>query len=42
MNLQNFFNPKSIAIIGTSADKNKVGYALVNNILKGAKRDIYL
>ena len=39
--LQNFFNPKSIAIIGASADKNKVGYALVNNILKGAKRDIY-
>ena len=41
MNLQNFFNPKSIAIIGASADKNKVGYALVDNILKGAKRDIY-
>jgi acetyltransferase len=41
MNLQNFFNPKSIAVIGASADKNKVGYALVNNILKGARRDIY-
>ena len=41
MDLTNFFNPKSIAIIGASADKNKVGYALVNNILKGAKRDIY-
>jgi acetyltransferase len=39
--LESFFNPKSIAIIGASADKNKVGYALVDNLLKGAKRDIY-
>src|ERR1035437_4273541 len=41
MNLTNFFNPKSIAIIGASSDKNKVGYALVTNLLNGAKRDIY-
>lgn len=41
MNLQNFFNPKSIAIIGASADKNKVGFALINNVLRGAKRDVY-
>jgi acetyltransferase len=39
--LENFFNPKTIAVIGASSDKNKVGYALVNNLLSGAKRDIY-
>jgi acetate---CoA ligase (ADP-forming) len=41
MNLNNFFNPKSIAVIGASNDKNKVGYALVSNLLGGAKRNIY-
>ena len=41
MNLQNFFNPKSVAVIGASSDKNKVGYALVKNLLNGAKRNIY-
>jgi acetyltransferase len=41
MNLKNFFNPHSIAVIGASNDKNKVGYALVFNLLRGAKRDIY-
>jgi acetyltransferase len=41
MPLTNFFNPKSIAIIGASADKNKVGYAIIANLLSGAKRDIY-
>ncbi|MGC9605471.1 MAG: acetate--CoA ligase family protein [Minisyncoccia bacterium] len=41
MTLQNFFDPKSVAVIGASNDKNKVGYALISNLLKGAKRDIY-
>ena len=41
MNLQKFFNPKSVAVIGASADKNKVGYALLFNLVNGAKRDIY-
>jgi acetyltransferase len=31
MDLNNFFNPKSVAIIGASSDKKKVGYALVAN-----------
>jgi len=41
MTIQNFFNPKSVAVIGASADKNKVGYALLFNLVSGAKRDIY-
>ena len=41
MNLNNLFNPNSIAVIGASSDKNKVGYALMANLLNGAKRDIY-
>ena len=45
MSLQNFFNPRSIAIIGASADRNKVGYALMANLVagkkNGRKRDIY-
>ena len=32
MNLNNFFIPKSVAIIGASSDKNKVGYALMANL----------
>ncbi len=32
MNINNFFNPKSIAIIGASSDKSKVGYALMANL----------
>lgn len=41
MSLENFFNPKSVAVIGASNDKNKVGYALMKNLLDGAKREIY-
>ncbi|MCX6719468.1 MAG: acetate--CoA ligase family protein [Candidatus Taylorbacteria bacterium] len=33
MDLIPFFNPKSVAIIGASSDKNKVGYALMANLL---------
>jgi len=32
MNLNNFFNPKSIAIVGVSSLKSKVGYALMANL----------
>ena len=30
--MENFFNPKSVAIIGASSDKSKVGYALMANL----------
>ena len=32
-NLNNFFNPKSIAIIGASLNKEKLGYGILKNIL---------
>ena len=39
MNLSNLFNPKSIAVIGASPNKDKVGYSLVKNLLSGGKRN---
>jgi acetate---CoA ligase (ADP-forming) len=39
--MENFFDPKSVAVIGASSDKNKVGFALVSNLLGGKKREIY-
>lgn len=43
-----FFNPLSVAVVGASNDKNKVGYALVANLLSdtisgagGTKRNVY-
>lgn len=33
-NLEQFFNPHSVAVIGASAEPGKVGYDLVNNLLK--------
>jgi len=41
MNLQNFFNPKSIAVIGATGDKNKVGFALMQNLLASRQRKIF-
>ncbi len=35
MDLKNFFDPKSVAVIGASNDKNKVGYSLVFNLKGG-------
>ncbi len=35
MDLKNFFDPKSVAVIGASNDKNKVGYSLVFNLKSG-------
>jgi len=40
-NLEKFFDPKSVAVIGASSDKTKVGYSLVYNLLSGKKREIY-
>ncbi len=35
MSLDSFFNPKSVAIIGASHTPGKVGYAIVDDFLKG-------
>lgn len=34
MDLEKFFNPKSVAVIGASSDKSKVGYAFMSNLLQ--------
>jgi acetate---CoA ligase (ADP-forming) len=34
MNLDNFFKPKSIALIGASQDASSLGYNILNNLLK--------
>jgi acetyltransferase len=41
MNLEKFFDPKSVAVIGASSDPKKVGFALVSNLLDGKKREVY-
>ncbi len=41
MNLENFFNPKSVAVIGASSDESKVGFALMKNLLGGSKRVVF-
>ncbi|MFH0925988.1 MAG: acetate--CoA ligase family protein [bacterium] len=33
--LDNFFNPRAVAIIGAAREQGKVGYEVLNNILKG-------
>ncbi|MDD4333429.1 MAG: acetate--CoA ligase family protein [Patescibacteria group bacterium] len=38
MNLNTLFNPQSIAIIGASRDKEKLGYQILNNIRSGGYR----
>lgn len=35
MSLQTFFNPKSVAIIGASRQKGKVGYEILTNMIAG-------
>lgn len=43
MDLKTFFNPKSIAVIGVSDNPKKVGYLVVDNLLKqGYMGEIYL
>ncbi len=42
-NLDKFFNPKSVAIIGASLKENSVGFGLVKNILTGKEvRQVFL
>lgn len=31
--LENFFNPKSVAVIGASSDRGKIGYEILKNII---------
>jgi len=38
MSLQSFFNPKSVAIIGASRQKGKVGYEILTNLVAGGYR----
>ncbi|MBR1982789.1 MAG: CoA-binding protein, partial [Akkermansia sp.] len=33
MSLETFFNPKSIAVVGVSADPTKLGAVVFNNII---------
>lgn len=33
--LEKFFYPRSVAVIGASADRNKVGYGIINNLIEG-------
>jgi len=33
MSLENFFNPKSVAIVGASGQKGKVGYEILKNMI---------
>jgi acetyl coenzyme A synthetase (ADP forming)-like protein len=41
MNLSKLFDPSSIAVIGASADKTKVGYALTFNLARDGRKRIY-
>ncbi len=36
-----FFYPKDVAVIGASANKEKIGYAVLNNLVKSFKGKIY-
>jgi len=43
--LDNFFDPCSVAVVGASPDRDKVGYALLRNLLFGSgceERDHHL
>jgi len=42
MSFENFFNPKSVAIVGASRQKGKVGYEILSNMIEaGYKGKIY-
>lgn len=42
MNLQHFFNPRSIAIVGVSSNPQKVGHLVAKNMIsQGFKGDLY-
>ncbi len=38
MSLQSFFSPKSVAIVGASRQKGKVGYEILTNLIAGGYR----
>ena len=41
-NMDSFFNPKSVAIVGASANPDKLGYVVLNNaITSGYKGKLY-
>ncbi|MHC4574593.1 MAG: CoA-binding protein, partial [Planctomycetota bacterium] len=35
MSLDKFFNPQSVAIVGASRNKGKVGYEVLSNLIRG-------
>ena len=40
--LETFFSPQSVAVIGASRDPDKLGYAVLNNIIQaGFKGSLY-
>lgn len=41
MNLEKFFDPKSVAVIGASSDPKKVGFALVKNLSENKNIKIF-
>lgn len=42
MNLESFFNPKSVAIVGASREKAKVGHELLSNMIRaGYQGDLF-
>ncbi len=42
MSFESFFNPKSVAIVGASRTKGKVGYEILSNMISaGYKGKIY-
>ncbi len=41
MDFNNFFNPRSVAVIGASNNKSKVGYALLYNLLASGGAKIF-
>lgn len=41
MNFDTLFDPTSVAIFGARPEKDRVGYALVKNLLQGKARDLY-
>ena len=36
-----FFEPEGVAVVGATADKNKVGYSIIKNLIVGYRSEIY-
>ncbi len=41
MNISSLLNPRSVAVVGASEDPEKVGYAVLKNIMAGKPRAVY-